>query len=375
MEYFALNPGFSLFGRHIAWYGLIMACAISIAVILCFVLARKRGLKSSDFVAPALWALPLAIIGARIMYVLFNPMGITYSFVDALKIWEGGMSIWGGIVGGALGIALYCLIFKKNFLAYGDVIAPGLILAQSIGRWGNFINQEAYGWQVTDPRYFGLPFSVYIEAQGAYHLATFLYEASLNLIGFIVLIILLLKTKKRGLITSLYLMIYGVVRSIIEIYRTDPLMVGAIKMSQLLSIISAVIGLGLFIYIFVRDYKLKQKGIDPYSYMSKNSVVEKVTDSPAKNITNILDKNISDKEQSSDDVDKSKSAKTKTVKTVKPPSQKIKANLQEVKDPSQTDNKKIDKTSNESNSLDKNIKISPNPKKKTNTTTNKNKKK
>jgi phosphatidylglycerol:prolipoprotein diacylglycerol transferase len=267
MNFLAVNPGFYIFGVHIAWYGVIMASSMAIAVVLCILLAKRRGLTGNDFIAPALWALPFAIIGARIMYVLFPPEGVpAYTFVEALKIWNGGMSIWGGILGGAIGLAIYCLIRKKDFLLFGDVIAPGLILAQSIGRWGNFINQEAYGWTVTDSNYFGLPFSVFINADSSWHMATFLYESSLNLLGFIALLLVLLKNKKRGLVTSLYLIIYGVVRTVIEIFRTDPLIVfGSLKMSQLLSIISVCIGLALLIYIIVRDYNLKKKGVDPYT--------------------------------------------------------------------------------------------------------------
>lgn len=264
------RPGFSIFGMHIAWYGVIMAASMAIAVVLCVLLAKRRGLVGSDFIGPALWALPFAIVGARAMYVAFPPEGVHFtSFLQMLQLWNGGMSIWGGVIGGAIGLGLYCLIFKKDFLARADVIAPALIFAQSTGRWGNFLNQEAYGKVVTDPKYFGLPFSVYIESESAWHMATFLYEAFFNSLGFIALLVILLKTRKKGLTTAIYLMIYGVVRSVIEIFRTDPLLVGSLKMSQLLSILSAVIGLALLIYIIIRDHKLKQKGIDPYALKDK----------------------------------------------------------------------------------------------------------
>ena len=265
MKFLLVNPGFNIGSLHIAWYGLIMACSMALAVILCYFFSRKRALKSSDLLACALYVLPLAVICARLFYVLFNPNGITYSFVDALKIWEGGMSIWGGIIGGFLGVILYSLIHKKDFFSICDVIAPALILAQSTGRWGNFINQEAHGWQVFDPKYFSLPFTV--EIGGEYFLATFLYEAVLNTIGFAVLVPLLYKTKHRGLVASVYFMWYGVVRSVIEIFRTDPMMIGSVKFSQLMSIISACVGLALLIYILVRDFKLKKQGKNPFQYL------------------------------------------------------------------------------------------------------------
>lgn len=252
------NPGFYIGNLHIAWYGLIMACSMALAVVLCyFLFSKQRNVKNTEILCCALYVLPFAIIGARAFYVAFNPMGASYSFVDALKIWEGGMSIWGGVIGGFIGVCLYCLIHKKDLLSICDIIAPALILAQSTGRWGNFINQEAHGWEVFDPNFFGLPFTV--EINGHYYLATFLYEAVLNTIGFIVLVTLLYKTKKRGLVMSCYLMWYGVVRSVIETFRTDQMLIGSLPFSQLTAIIAAVIGLGIFIYIFVRDHKNKQK--------------------------------------------------------------------------------------------------------------------
>ena len=264
------NPGFSIGNLNIAWYGLIMACSIALAVLLCyFCFCKKRGIKNNDIITLALFVLPLAIIGARFFYVVFNPMGISYSFVDSLKIWEGGMSIWGGVIGGFLGVVIYSLINKKDIFSICDVIAPALILAQSTGRWGNFINKEAYGWEIFNPKYFGLPFSV--EINGHYYLATFLFEAILNTIGFVVLIILLYKTKKRGLVMSCYLMWYGVVRSVIEIFRTDPMLIGSVKFSQITSIFSAIIGLIIFIYIFVRDYKIKKQGLNTYLYSENDN--------------------------------------------------------------------------------------------------------
>ena len=107
MKFLLVNPGFYIGKLHIAWYGLIMACSMALAVVLCYFFARKRGLKSSDLLACALYVLPLAVIGARVFYVLFNPNGITYSFADVFKIWEGGMSIWGGVIGGFIGVVLY----------------------------------------------------------------------------------------------------------------------------------------------------------------------------------------------------------------------------------------------------------------------------
>lgn len=265
MKNFVLNPGFNIGNLHIAWYGVIMACSMALAVVLAYFFAKKREIKPTQLLTCALYVLPLAVVGARLFYVVFNPMGITYNFVDALKIWEGGMSIWGGIIGGVVGVGVYCLIHKKDFLSFCDIIAPALIIAQATGRWGNFVNQEAHGWEIFEPEFFGLPFSV--EIGGHYYLATFLYEAVLNTIGFAVLVVLLYKAKNRGAVTATYLMWYGVVRSVIEIFRTDPMLIGSVKFSQLMSIIAACVGFVLLVYVLVRDHVLKKRGRDPHEYL------------------------------------------------------------------------------------------------------------
>ena len=264
-----LNPGFYIFGVHVAWYGVLIAFGMLVAVVLCSHLAKKRGLKADDIMLVALYALPLAIIGARVYYIAFS--GRAWSLAEAIKIWEGGMAIYGGVIGGALGVLLYCLIHKKNFLNFADVIAPGLILAQSIGRFGNFINQEAYGWAVSDPNLFGFPFSVYIEhcteagcecAGSGWHLATFFFESYLNLIGFAILLFILLYSKKRGTVMAGYFVWYGAVRAFVETFRTDALFIGntTLRVSQLLSIILVFVGLVIlfFNYIYPKIKKRKQ---------------------------------------------------------------------------------------------------------------------
>lgn len=264
-----LNPGFYIFGVHVAWYGVLIAFGMLVAVVLCSHLAKKRGLKADDIMLVALYALPLAIIGARVYYIAFS--GRSWTFLEAIQIWQGGMAIYGGVIGGALGVLIYCLIHKKNFLNFADVIAPGLILAQSIGRFGNFINQEAYGWAVSDPNLFGFPFSVYIEhcteagcecAGSGWHLATFFFESYLNLIGFAILLFILLYSKKRGTVMAGYFVWYGAVRAFVETFRTDALFIGntTLRVSQLLSIILVFVGLVIlfFNYIYPKIKKRKQ---------------------------------------------------------------------------------------------------------------------
>ena len=244
----SIPDGFYLFGLHVHFYGIISAIAYLLGVLITCLIAKKRGFKSDDILVLACYVIPLAIIGARIYYVLFKLDQYT-NFWDIFKIWEGGLAFYGGLIGGALGVGIYCLIHKKNFLALIDLIAVSMILSQAIGRWGNFFNQEAYGTIVTDPKFQWFPFSVYIEALGEWHLATFFYESLWNLMTFAILITLLYKVKFKanGIIATYYLVIYGTGRFFIESLRTDSLYWGPFRISQVLSLIFVVVGLAYII--------------------------------------------------------------------------------------------------------------------------------
>ena len=254
-----LNPGFYIGSLHIKWYGVIIAASMVVALVVAMLNAPKRDVKRESLITAALITIPLAIIGARLFYVAFYAEH-SYSFVEILRIWDGGNAIYGGLIGGAIGIGIYCLVSKKNFFAIADIIVPALILAQALGRWGNFVNQEAYGYAISNPNLWWFPFGVFIEADGLWHYATFFYESMWNLIGFVILMLVLHLTKKRnGLVTSCYFIIYGVGRALIESIRTDALGYN-IRVCRLLSIIMAVAGLGLLIYILVKDKKRSTLG-------------------------------------------------------------------------------------------------------------------
>lgn len=261
---------FLLFGLRVTYYGLIIAIGMAIGVYLACKNAKLRGFKSDDLVIVACYALPLAIIGARVYYFLFSLDNYT-SFWQIFEIWNGGLAIYGGVIGGAIGVGIYCLIHKKNFFDLADVIVPSLILGQVIGRWGNFFNQEAFGYFVDNPNMQWYPFAVFIESckqagcicgGSGWHLATFFYESIWNLATFAVLMLLLrkFKYKQRGLIASGYLVLYGSGRVWIEGLRMDSLMLGSIRVSQLLSIILILLGIAIFITYFV----LGKKGYNVY---------------------------------------------------------------------------------------------------------------
>lgn len=263
----SIPNGFNLFGYEIKFYGIISACAYLLGVIMVCILAKKRGFKTDDIITLACYVIPFAVIGARLGFVFFKLEYFT-NFWDIFKIWEGGLMFYGGLIGGAIAVMIYCLIHKKNFLALLDIIAPALILSQALGRWGNFFNQEAYGYYLENPSAHWFPFGVYIDycSQSGcpcngygWHMATFFYESLWNLISFAIMMILICKVnfKQNGMIAASYLILYGTGRIIIEGLRTDSLYLGPIRVSQLISGIFIVVGIASFIIYFIKNRKKK----------------------------------------------------------------------------------------------------------------------
>lgn len=214
-----VGVAFHLFGMDIKWYGIIIATGVLVAVLVACYNAKIKGYNKDFPYELLLWCFPLAIIGARIYYIIFS--GQSYSFSEAIAIWNGGMAIYGGIIGGLIGLILCSIIRNQNLLKITDLVVPSLIIAQSIGRWGNFANQEVYGKVVTDSAQQWFPFSVYIERLGEWHYATFFYESIICLIGFILLMYLFRKVKTYGIVTSVYLMFYGIERFFLEGMRQE----------------------------------------------------------------------------------------------------------------------------------------------------------
>ena len=261
-----MTNGFYLFGLPIHYYGLISALGYLTGVVVVCLYAKKRGFNADDIITLACFVIPLAIVGARIYYVLFS-LDEFSNFWDIFKIWEGGLGFYGGLIGGALGVVIYCAIFKKNFLKLADLAVTGLIIGQGIGRWGNFVNQEAFGYYVDNPNLQWFPFAVYIDSchqagcacpGHGWHLATFFYEFINNLVIFIVLSILLFKVRFRcdGMLASCYLIMYGACRFVVEGLRMDSLRFGPFRVSQLVSIALIICGI---VYIVVCLACVKKK--------------------------------------------------------------------------------------------------------------------
>ncbi len=251
-----INPvAFNLGNLSVKWYGVIMALAIILAVSMAIIEGRKRQIESDDFVDLLLWAVPLGYVGARIYYVIFEWQYYAQHPDQIIAIWNGGIAIYGGLLAGLVVLLIFC--YKKMlppFLML-DIITPGVMAAQILGRWGNFINQEAHGGPTTLSFLQSLHLPNFIISQmkinGIYYQPTFLYESFFNLIGLILILVLRHRKHffKQGEIFMLYLAWYSVVRFFVEGMRTDSLyLLGSIRVSQLLSLILLMIVIGLFIY-------------------------------------------------------------------------------------------------------------------------------
>ena len=246
---------FKLGNLSVKWYGVIMAVAIILAVSMAIVEGRKRQIESDDFMDLLLWAVPLGYVGARIYYVIFEWNYYSQHLDQIIAIWNGGIAIYGGLLAGLAVLLVFCYKRMLPPFLMLDVITPGVMAAQILGRWGNFINQEAHGGPTTLAFLQSLHLPNFIISQmkigGIYYQPTFLYESFFNLIG--LLIILFLRHKKhlfrQGEIFMLYLAWYSVVRFFVEGMRTDSLyLMGSIRVSQMLSVILLIVVICLFIY-------------------------------------------------------------------------------------------------------------------------------
>ncbi len=240
---------FNIFGINITFYSLFILLGVIVAYIVITLEGKKQNINNKFLDDTIFYGLLSGILGARIYYVLFNLDYYLSNLNEIYKIWHGGLAIHGGIIAGALFVFLYCKKNKVSFIRMTDIILPGVLIAQAIGRWGNFFNMEAYGMMVSKGLLQKLLIPGFIingmHIDGNYYLPTFYIESIFCLIGFILIIILRKKIKRTGFVTSFYLIWYGVLRLIIEYFRTDSLMIGTLKMAMIISIISAILGIVL----------------------------------------------------------------------------------------------------------------------------------
>lgn len=232
------------------WYSVLILVGAMIAITMIMSEAKRYNYKTDFVFNMCFWAIIFGIVGARLYYCLFN-MELYTNILDIFKIWEGGLAIHGGIIAGLIVILVYCKKYKVRSLRMLDFVAPALMLAQGIGRWGNFFNSEAHGAATTLAHLESLHIPEFIikgmNIGGIYYTPTFLYESLWCLLGVVILLVLRrLKYTKVGQVVASYLVWYGIGRLFIEGMRTDSLMFGGFKMAQIISGVMIVIGIIIF---------------------------------------------------------------------------------------------------------------------------------
>ena len=240
---------------EIYWYGIIIALAMLLGISLATKEAQKMGLEEDTMTDMALWAIPIGFFGARLYYVLFKWEYYLQNPNEIIAIWNGGIAIYGGLIAGGLAVYWFARRKKMTLTLLLDILAPSVLLAQSIGRWGNFINQEAHGGPVTRQFLENLYLPEFIINQmninGTYYHPTFLYESLWSLVGFALLLLLRNKNQflRQGEVALSYVIWYSAGRFFIEGMRTDSLWIGDfLRVSQGLSLVLFVAALGVLTY-------------------------------------------------------------------------------------------------------------------------------
>jgi phosphatidylglycerol:prolipoprotein diacylglycerol transferase len=265
-----LNPiAFTLGPIQVHWYGIIIGSGLALALYLAIREGNKRGLPKETFADLMIWAIPISIICARIYYVLFEWGYYSKHLSEAPKIWHGGIAIHGAIIGGVLTVFFFSRAKKISFWKITDIAAPSLILGQAIGRWGNFMNQEAHGGPVSRAFLENLHLPNFIINQmyihGTYYHPTFLYESIWDFTGFLLLILLRRVNLRRGELFLSYMIWYSIGRFFIEGMRTDSLMLtSTLRMAQMISI--AMVAAALVIVIYRR-----KTGLADLHYQDKSN--------------------------------------------------------------------------------------------------------
>ncbi|MEW9052425.1 MAG: prolipoprotein diacylglyceryl transferase [Neobacillus sp.] len=264
-----LDPiAFALGPIQVHWYGLIIGSGLALALFLAIREGDKRGLPKDTFADLMLWAIPIAIISARIYYVIFEWEYYASHPGQIFQIWNGGIAIHGALIGSVATAYIFAKKRGISFWKIADIAAPSIILGQAIGRWGNFMNQEAHGGEVTRAFLENLYLPEFIINQmyinGTYYHPTFLYESIWNFAGFALLIALRRVNLRRGELFLTYVIWYSIGRFFVEGMRTDSLMLGSLRMAQSISI-ALIIG-AVVILLYRRKKRLAED-----RYQDKNN--------------------------------------------------------------------------------------------------------
>lgn len=261
-----LNPHITVFGFDIYAYAIIIVCGMIAAFVVISLLFRRRNMSPDLFLTFFCIALPIALVTTRLFYCITSnmPLADWFSF-DSIR--NGGLSIIGGIIGGAASVIVICIVKKVNFFRVGDCVVVGLLLAQCIGRWGNFANQEVYGLEVANPALQWFPFSVFIDADQKWHYAFFFYESLVTGTAAVLMFINAWKNadKPNGVNTAGYFIVYGLIRSVMEPLRDPAYILGkeqgnsGIPWSFVFSLLLLAAGIGLLLYVLLTNKKKEGK--------------------------------------------------------------------------------------------------------------------
>ena len=252
---------FNVFGKDIYWYGVIIALGFALAVLYCSLRIRRFGFNNDLLFDALVAALPSAIVGARLYYVIWEWGYYSKYPSEIIAVWHGGMAIYGGIIGALIAVAVYGRVKRGSIPGMFDVAALGLLIGQCLGRWGNFINGEAHG-TLTDS-----VLGMTVNGYGPFH-PTFLYESVWTALGFVVLhLVSVYFYRFRGQIFLSYLVWYGAGRAVIEGLRTDSLYIGQtdIRVSQVVAVVSCITGLVLLVLCLRRGVRTLTQLVDPHA--------------------------------------------------------------------------------------------------------------
>ena len=241
--------GFSVGPLTVNFYGAIIALGLILAVVYAWKRSHQFGIKADDITDAVLYVVPFAVLCARAYYCVFQWETFADDPISVLYIWQGGLAIYGGVLGAVVGVAVYCYFKKIKLPALLDLVALGFLIGQCLGRWGNFFNREAYGAETEFFLRMGLMLTPdrYSSTEMFFYHPTFLYESLWNLTGFILICFLYRKKKFNGQVALMYLSWYGFGRMFIEGLRTDSLYVGPFRISQVVGAVCFIVGTMLIV--------------------------------------------------------------------------------------------------------------------------------
>ena len=279
---FAWNPSryFSIGGLEIHWYGVLIALGLMLAVLYACGRSKEFGLVDDDLIDGVLCIVPFAVICARLYYCIFQWYSYKDNPSDILKIWEGGLAIYGGVIGAAIGIVVYAKVKKDKvkLTAVLDITSLGFLIGQTIGRWGNFMNREAFGAETDSFFRMGLENS--ITGTVTYYHPTFLYESVWNLCGFLLLHFLSKRRKYDGQVALGYVAWYGLGRAMIEGLRTDSLYWGPFRVSQVLAAASCLAAVAVLVILHFKPHDPEKLFVNVKKAAAAQAEAEQTTETP-----------------------------------------------------------------------------------------------